>query len=296
MIWQRNYAPSLFLLPILILILLQLAYHSTIVSAVHVAAVPPVVGGALISFLVATATPTFPTFPTTPPQSQSQSQSQAEAEAEADATQVILSNKYNEYSSTYDQLDGGSSASANAFGVLELRQQASKSVNGDVLEVAIGTGLQSEFYNAKNIKSFTGIDLSEGMLKAAKQKLSNTLSTVQSRQLEVMDAQELSFKDESFDTVIDTFSMCVIPNPDIAIQEMARVVKSGGNVILLENARSDNTIMGLFQDIMEPLVTPISKDCKWNVDVEALANKHSLRLVNSERKSLGTLQLGIYTK
>ena len=177
-----------------------------------------------------------------------------------------------------------------------MRQQASKSVNGDVLEVAIGTGLQSEFYNAKNIKSFTGIDLSEGMLKAAKQKLSNTLSTVQSRQLEVMDAQELSFKDESFDTVIDTFSMCVIPNPDIAIQEMARVVKSGGNVILLENARSDNTIMGLFQDIMEPLVTPISKDCKWNVDVEALANKHSLRLVNSERKSLGTLQLGIYTK
>ena len=129
MIWQRNYAPSLFLLPILILILLQLAYHSTIVSAVHVAAVPPVVGGALISFLVATApaTPTFPTFPTfsiTPPRAQSQSQSQAEAEAEADATQVILSNKYNEYSSTYDQLDGGSSASANAFGVLELRQQA----------------------------------------------------------------------------------------------------------------------------------------------------------------------------
>ena len=93
-----------------------------------------------------------------------------------------------------------------------MRQQASKSVNGDVLEVAIGTGLQSEFYNAKNIKSFTGIDLSEGMLKAAKQKLSNTLSTVQSRQLEMMDAQELSFKDESFDTVIDTFSMCVIPN------------------------------------------------------------------------------------
>ena len=124
MIWQRNYAPSLFLLPILILILLQLAYHSTIVSAVHVAAVPPVVGGALISFLVATApaTPTFPTFSITPPRAQSQSQSQAEAEA--DATQVILSNKYNEYSSTYDQLDGGSSASANAFGVLELRQQA----------------------------------------------------------------------------------------------------------------------------------------------------------------------------
>ena len=45
--------------------------------------------------------------------------------------------------------------------------------------------------------------------------------------------------------------------------------------------------MGLFQDIMEPLVTPISKDCKWNVDVEALANKHSLRLVNSEKRALG---------
>ena len=93
--------------------------------------------------------------------------------------------------------------------------------------MAIGTGLQSEFYKAENIKSFTGIDLSGGMLRKARQKLSTTLPLANPN-LSVMDAQHLTFDDNSFDTVIDTFSLCVISEPDKALKEMARVVKENG--------------------------------------------------------------------
>ena len=238
---------------------------------------PAVVVGALASFLVA-ITPPIPHTNQQP------------------TLNSIVSDKYDSYSSTYDRLDGSSSASANAFGVLDLRQEASKSVHGDVLEIAIGTGLQSEYYDPKSITSFTGIDISEGMLEMARKKLSSTLSIVESKGLELMNAEKLRFEDEAFDTVIDTFSMCVIPNPDMAIQEMARVVKQDGEVILLENVKSDKEAVAIIQDVLEPLVTPISKNCKWNIDVNSFASMHGLRLVSSERKSLGTLQLGIYKK
>ena len=237
--------------------------------------ISPLVSGVLTSLLLSSTPPTNTDIP---------------------SLNNVIAGRYDSYSSAYDQLDGKTSASANTFGVLDLRQQASESVSGDVLEVAIGTGLQSEYYDAENINSFTGIDLSEGMLKIAQQRLANTLSSVNPRTLKLMNAEKLGFKDETFDTVIDTFSMCVIPNPDEAIKEIARVAKSGGKVILLENTRSDNIAVAMAQDVLEPFVTPMSKDCRWNVDVQSLAIKHGLKLVNDERRSFGTLQLGVYKK
>jgi methyltransferase OMS1 len=56
-----------------------------------------------------------------------------------------------------------------------------------------------------------------------------------------------SFASSSFDSVVDSFSLCVIPDPLAALKEMARVVRPGGRVLLLEHARSDNPLLGLYQ-------------------------------------------------
>lgn len=61
------------------------------------------------------------------------------------------------------------------------------------------------------------------------------------------DATALPLPTSSFDCVVDTFSLCVIPDPLSALKEMARVVKPGGKVLLLEHARSDNPILGAYQ-------------------------------------------------
>jgi methyltransferase OMS1, mitochondrial len=202
--------------------------------------------------------------------------------------------KYDSYSISYDALNGGKAAEV--FGVDDLRGEAAQYVRGDVLEIALGTALQSKFYDPKVLKSFTGVDLSTGMLKEAETRLAATLPSVKTT-LQQMDAQRLLFDDDSFDSVVDTFSMCVIPQPSLAINEMVRVTRVGGQVVLLENARSANSVLGIFQDITEPVVTKFSKECRWNVDIDKLAKENlNIRRVASKLVSGGTIQLNVYEK
>jgi len=69
-------------------------------------------------------------------------------------------------------------------------------------------------------------------------------------------------------------------------------------VILLENSRSTQPLLGVIQDVTEPIITPLSKDCKWNVNVPELAQ--TAGLIESqefrEDKQLGTLTLRVYRK
>jgi len=62
----------------------------------------------------------------------------------------------------------------------------------------------------------------------------------------------------------------------------------------VENTRSNIPLVGLYQDLTDPLVAPFSKGCHWNVDVEGLAQKANLREVESRRAALGVLMVGVY--
>lgn len=67
-------------------------------------------------------------------------------------------------------------------------------------------------------------------------------------------------------------------------------------MVLVENTRSDVPLLGVFQDLTEPVVTPFSKGCRWNTDVEQLATRAGLKLEYSHKVDLGTLMLGVYSK
>jgi len=114
--------------------------------------------------------------------------------------------------------------------------------------------------------------------------------------LTTMDATQLAYQSKKFDTVIDTFSMCVFPEPSDVLKEMVRVVKDDGKIILLENSVSTNPILRSIQDFFEPIVTPFSKGCKWNVDVPELAKDEGLETIEYKDIQSGTIMLGIYTK
>jgi methyltransferase OMS1, mitochondrial len=139
-----------------------------------------------------------------------------------------VSSAYDSFSSTYDIIDGG--AVASVLGIDGLRAEAGRNVGGDVLEVAVGTGLQSQYYDWSKISSFTGVDASEGMLQEATRKIPSLAAPYPKVKISLrsMDAEKLTFDDDKFDTVVDTFSMCVIDDPLSAIKEMRRVVKPGG--------------------------------------------------------------------
>ena len=202
---------------------------------------------------------------------------------------------YDTYSVKYDDINSG--IATKILGIDEMRSKASDYVNDNVLEIAIGTGLQSEFYDWNRIKSFSGIDNSVGMLDQANNKI-NTINKNKNIPIELksMDAKKLSYESNKFDTVIDTFSMCVFSEPSEILKEMVRVVKDDGKIILLENSVSRNPTIKIIQDIFEPIVTPFSKGCKWNVNVPELAKNQGLKEVDYIAIQSGTIMLGIYNK
>ncbi|HED38567.1 MAG TPA: class I SAM-dependent methyltransferase, partial [Ignavibacteria bacterium] len=98
--------------------------------------------------------------------------------------------------------------------------------DGNVLEVGIGTGKNLPYY--PRVKNGVAVDLSEGMLKHAKElAVKKNIKLVQS------DAQNLPFRDESFDIVISTYVFCSVPEPLHGLNEIRRVLKLNGELIML---------------------------------------------------------------
>ena len=126
------------------------------------------------------------------------------------------------------------------------RQWACSRAEGDVLEVAVGTGLNLPFY-PKNVR-LTAFDLSPAMLEIAKQRAHDLGVPVELRE---SDAHQLPFEDASFDAVVCTLSLCNIPDPAQAVSEMNRVLRPGGRIVLVDHIRSANKIVYAVQKLIE---------------------------------------------
>jgi phosphatidylethanolamine/phosphatidyl-N-methylethanolamine N-methyltransferase len=111
--------------------------------------------------------------------------------------------------------------------------EAARDVGGRILEVGIGTGLSLEHYRHAKVE-LTGIDLSAAMLgKAERRRRSGRYPFL--RRLAVMDAQDLAFEDGAFDCAVAQFVITLVPDPEQVLAECARVVRPGGEVILLSH-------------------------------------------------------------
>jgi ubiquinone/menaquinone biosynthesis C-methylase UbiE len=115
--------------------------------------------------------------------------------------------------------------------------------NGRVLDVACGTG--RNFRYLRSASEVVGIDVSDEMLAHARDELDGLDAD---GSVHRMDAQALEFPDDSFDTVVSSFSTCTFPDPVAALHEMERVCTPGGRILLLEHARSDAAPLAWLQD------------------------------------------------
>lgn len=113
------------------------------------------------------------------------------------------------------------------------RPWACSRASGDVLEVAVGTGLNLRHYPSD--ARLTGLDLSPEMLEIARRRAGELGRTVD---LWEGDAHDLPFPDGSFDTAVCTYSLCNIPVPEVALSEMRRVLRPGGKLVLVDHIRS----------------------------------------------------------
>ena len=118
-----------------------------------------------------------------------------------------------------------------------------------VLEIGVGTGKNISYYPPG--PKVTAIDLSFRMLIRAYRRASDLGQMVEFVE---MDAQHLGFPDNIFDTVFATFVFCSVPDPVLGLNELRRVCKPGGRLILLEHMRPGNRFLGLLFDLLNPLV------------------------------------------
>jgi SAM-dependent methyltransferase len=164
------------------------------------------------------------------------------------------------------------------------REWACAQASGEVLEVAVGTGLNLPFYRSG--VTITGVDLSPGMLAVARDR-AKALGL--EADLRVGNAEALEFGDASFDTVLCTISLCNIPDHRAAIAEMYRVLRPGGRLVLLDHVASDRWWVLLAQRLLEQVTRRTNGDYQTRRPLPLVAAA-GFSISRSERSRLGWVE------
>jgi len=127
---------------------------------------------------------------------------------------------------------------------------AAERIGGRILEVGVGTGISLPDYARAN--RLVGVDLSEPMLRKARARVAEqTLSNVEL--LAVMDAERLALPDKSFDVVVAQYVITAVPHPEATLDEFARVIRPGGEIVLVNHIGAESGPRALFEQWFAPL-------------------------------------------
>jgi ubiquinone/menaquinone biosynthesis C-methylase UbiE len=148
-----------------------------------------------------------------------------------------------------------------------------------VLEVGVGTGRNMEFYPEE--RYVTAIDLAPAMLVRAIQRAQKLGKQVD---LRLMDVQNLRFPAATFDTVVATCVFCSVPDAVLGLREVHRVIKPGGQVLLLQHVRSESPLLGRLMDFLNPLVVRMMGA---NINRRTVEDVHRAGLAVEQVKNLG---------
>jgi len=213
------------------------------------------------------------------------------------------STAYNYYAPNYDELDGGSAAAA--LGIDDARTELFQRACGRVLEIGVGTGLNLAKYDLQKVTSLTLVDISEGMIKEAKNRRSTMKADIPIDFVLADATSELvdTFGENIFDSVVDSFSLCVMGNEGArrCIDQICKVVKpkeSGGQILLLENSRSSNAALGWYQDVTAGAAASMGgKGCMYNQNVrEMILQSRELNIEMEKQFDAGLFRSFVCTK
>ena len=163
---------------------------------------------------------------------------------------------------------------------------AAERIGGRILEVGVGTGISLPDYGRAN--RLVGIDISEPMLRKAQERVAGEgLTHVDG--LAVMDAEGLAFPDGAFDVVVAQYVITTVPDPEATLDEFARVVRPGGEIVLVNHIGAEAGLRRAFERWFAPLARKLGwrPEFPWARLADWAARRGDVRLV--ERRPIPPL-------
>jgi ubiquinone/menaquinone biosynthesis C-methylase UbiE len=165
-----------------------------------------------------------------------------------------------------------------------LRQRTFTSVEGQVLEVGVGTGANLPLYPASS--RVVAVDASADMLAVARRRRTHTMV-----QLSQTDVHHLAFPDATFDEVVGSFLLCNVADPSNVLHEVHRVLRPGGQLLLLEHVRGAHPWVARLTDLLDLPWHAWNRSCHLNRETETTVASAGFTITRSERYALGVVQL-----
>src|ERR1700750_1454980 len=190
-----------------------------------------------------------------------------------DLTRGTVEQAYDRWAPVYDLVFGGVFAKGRQAAITTTNK-----IGGRVLEVGVGTGISLPLY-APNLRIF-GTDISEAMLDKARRRVTEQkLKNVEG--LGVMGAEKARCADNSFDVVMAQYVVTAVPNPEVALDEFARVLRPGGELIILTRVSADEGLARVIEQTLQPIVTRLgfrTAEFAWSRYTKWLASAEGMEL------------------
>ena len=165
-------------------------------------------------------------------------------------------------------------------GLKPTRKQREKVVpqaTGKVLEIGIGSGLNLPFYNAEQVAHITGIDPAPEMWELNSWKGDIEVNYVQSS------AEDLNLENDSFDSIVCTYTLCTIPNAQKALSEIMRVLKPNGKFIFTEHGLAPDPSVMKTQNRINPYWKRLGGGCNLNRNMEELISESGFKFSSFDK-------------
>ena len=151
-------------------------------------------------------------------------------------------------------------------GFAKYRQEVLSNVQGEVLEIGFGTGINLSYY-PKQLEKLITVDVNPGMNALAQKRLEASTITVDNR---VLNGENLPMADASFDCVVSTWTLCSIKNVEQAIAEIHRVLKPGGKFYFIEHGLSNEPKVQIWQNRLNFINKALFVGCHINRNIKQL--------------------------
>jgi ubiquinone/menaquinone biosynthesis C-methylase UbiE len=151
--------------------------------------------------------------------------------------------------------------------------------SGHILEIGVGTGLNLPFYVKEKVQRLTAIEPAQDVWN---ERVVDTEKLGFEFEFILTPAEKIPVQENSFDTVVITYTLCTIPNLSQAFAEIQRVIKPNGQLLFCEHGKAPDKFVQKYQSFINPVWRPIGGGCNLNRDIPALIKNNGFEITNLE--------------